>query len=466
MNMKIKYIICERANVELRNGKAFLQCSEKYDQSKNYRVTRMGCLILAQFDGRRTLGDIISHISELTALTPEKAMKMVEKVADMFSYYIVEAKGRTRDFPSEKTICSSVKTSTYDELKLEPSIFPSTIYYSATNRCGFYCRYCYRDSNSNREETYYLTATRWQELLKEAEGTNCGSFDIGGGEPFFRKDIMDILGVAKKAGLKTKISTKLGLSEEIMRGLRETQLDSLQVSLDSCDKAVCAFLTGQTYSFQMAEKTIDNANRLGQKIHVNCVVNKYNIEGIPKLIEFLEKKKVPTLGLTKYIASCGRNQSDLYATEQQFDQLDEYIYQYRNNNPAIEIDYQYLLGRTFEKMKQTDLTALRVLCGGGKDQLYVRHDGVVGFCDALLYDDHILLGDLSRQSISEVWRSSEVKKWNTPDPEPFKNTICGDCRLFYKCFPYRCYKRSIIAYNTPYALDPFCPRGEKLLCVM
>lgn len=468
MTTNFKLILSDKANIVLKNGKAKLVCQTKYEQIFKYRLTRESCIILSLFDGTRTLDKIIDDVARLFNSGRNGAAKIVDKAINSFHQYIAETKAVTRSLPTISEIIENVST---DALYAEAGNvldFPDSIYYAATNKCCFKCRYCYRDSDISIEEDEYLSPVRWEQLFKEVQQHSRNSivFDVGGGEPFLRKDLAELLHLAKQHGLTTKTSTKMELPEKTVRELKRINLDSLQVSLDSNDPQITGYLTGIKDSFLMAQKTIDRANHYGVPLKVNAVITKYNIDKIPYLIEYLEKKNIKKASLTKYIASCGRNDTDLYAAQDQYDRLDDFMYRYNKKSPFIDIDYQYSLGRATESIKKEELPGLRVKCGGGKEQLFIRHDGIVGFCDALLYDDNIILGDLKKQSISEVWKSDKVKKWITPNIGDFVGTECHSCKKFYTCFPYRCFKRSIIAYHTPFEKDPFCPKGEKMLCIM
>lgn len=468
MTTKLKLILSDKANIVLKDGKAKLVCETKYEQILKYRLTRESCIILSLFDGTKTLDKIIDNVTQLFNSSKTSAEKIVDKVINSFHQYITETETTTRSLPTTSEINEKISTNAVYAETDNVLDFPGSIYYAATNKCCFKCRYCYRDSDISIEEDEYLSLDRWEQLFKEVQqhSKNSVVFDVGGGEPFLRKDLVELLHLAKQYGMITKTSTKMELPEKTVRELKRINLDSLQVSLDSNDPQIANYLTGIKGSFFMAQKTIDHANYYGVPLKVNAVITKYNIDKIPYLVEHLEKNNIKKASLTKYIASCGRNDIDLYATQSQYDKLDDFIYQYNKNSPFIDIDYQYSLGRAAESVKKEELPGLRVKCGGGKEQLFIRHDGIVGFCDALLYDDNIILGDLKKQSILEVWKSDEVKKWITPNIDDFAGTECYTCKKFDTCFPYRCFKRSIIAYNTPFEKDPFCPKGEKMLCIM
>jgi len=73
---------------------------------------------------------------------------------------------------------------------------------------------------------------------------------------------------------------------------------------------------------------------------------------------------------------------------------------------------------------------------------------------------NFIVGDLMTQSIMEIWNGEPLKKLLYPDREKYLGTLCYNCTDFTRCNEVygRCFLRSLIAYNTPYAPDPLCRR--------
>ena len=115
--------------------------------------------------------------------------------------------------------------------------------------------------------------------------------NIGGGEPFIREDIWDILEYCHRHMMVTCVSTNGSLIDETTaKRLAAMPYNYLQVSLDGADEKTNDAIRGEgTYRFAM--NAIENLTKAGFKnLSINTVVTRSNFHELPAL--YLLAKKI------------------------------------------------------------------------------------------------------------------------------------------------------------------------------
>ncbi len=132
--------------------------------------------------------------------------------------------------------------------------FPSVLDVNVTNRCNLRCAFCYNDDNLDRRSEE-LTTEELFHLVDDAAPWGAGFF-LGGGEPFVRPDIYDLIGRIKARGLPAGVVTNGTLLEgrHVDRLLRD-RLDVAVVSLHGTE-AVHDRLVGAPGAWRKAMETL------------------------------------------------------------------------------------------------------------------------------------------------------------------------------------------------------------------
>src|SRR4030066_2109834 len=70
---------------------------------------------------------------------------------------------------------------------------PAIIIYSITDRCNLSCKGCYAHALHTATESE-MNADKMRETIREARGLGVSFMVLAGGEPFVRREILDIMG--------------------------------------------------------------------------------------------------------------------------------------------------------------------------------------------------------------------------------------------------------------------------------
>jgi len=198
---------------------------------------------------------------------------------------------------------------------------------------------------------------------------------------------------------------------------------------------------------------------------VKSVITKYNdtVEEVQNLIKFLLKYN------NMYSLSVAPGESSIYkpftykSNKENLYAIEKFIKEF--NHPKVTMQsYMIPIGNLpfEEKMKRHNE---RATCSGNITFFYVLPDGIVTLCEQIYWHPFFILGDLSKQSIMEVWNSEKaLSLWNIKQSEIKKESPCSNCKIFEKCRHGQgsCWRMAIQAYGLdnydfPYPQCPFAP---------
>ena len=115
---------------------------------------------------------------------------------------------------------------------------PFRIKVSVTDRCNFHCPTCWRWKGARPAEE--LSAARWKTIFRRLRGLPLmNEVTIGGGEPFARPDILEILESVKAQGFYAAvISNGWNVSPDTLGELSRLGVNRLILSLNSLQESV------------------------------------------------------------------------------------------------------------------------------------------------------------------------------------------------------------------------------------
>lgn len=161
---------------------------------------------------------------------------------------------------------------------------PFKVNFSITSRCNTVCSYCsIWKERPGKEMDFNQISVLIRDLARM--GTKVISF--GGGEPFLRSDMAEILSLCKKNRIFTTLSSNGKLVQERVAALK--YLDVLNLSLDGpldihdqCRGAG---------SYKGVKEAFKIAKEAGQKVYTTTVITKYNVNDLDFILETAEEEK-------------------------------------------------------------------------------------------------------------------------------------------------------------------------------
>jgi len=165
--------------------------------------------------------------------------------------------------------------------------------------CNLRCFHCFSNS-SPQEPRVGLSLSKIEALFDELVNLQVFMIYLGGGEPFARRDIFDILRLAAQRSLGVTMSTNGAfLNERQLEALRAAPPSIIQVSLDGACARTHDAIRG-IGSFDKAVRALRLLVRSGFRTAIGTVACKSNYREIPDLLRLaldLGVKKFHLMGL-------------------------------------------------------------------------------------------------------------------------------------------------------------------------
>lgn len=152
----------------------------------------------------------------------------------------------------------------------------SMAYLQVTRGCDHKCRFC-----SNPPTGQIISLEECRGFIDEfaREGRFVGVI-LTGGEPTLNPQLPEIAAYARAKGLPPRIITNGSRTRDydFMRRLAESGLELMHLSIYSHKPEVEAYLRQREGTLEAAYATLENAGRLGLRVNINSVINRYNAD--------------------------------------------------------------------------------------------------------------------------------------------------------------------------------------------
>ena len=170
---------------------------------------------------------------------------------------------------------------------------------SLTERCQMKCIYCngwkkaMRSFDQGKEE---IATETLMEIIRCGVEAGLEKVNFTGGEPFLRKDLVDVVRMTAETGAIVEVNTNgLLISPENVTELRDAGCKLLKISLDTPGRKEFEMIQG----IDAYEKIISGIKIAKDilPVRVNCVAMRSNLEMIYPLIQLMDKIGVPRISL-------------------------------------------------------------------------------------------------------------------------------------------------------------------------
>lgn len=155
--------------------------------------------------------------------------------------------------------------------------------------CNLACPTCFRWTA--KPDEHELTAEQWKGVLAKLKAW-LGTFNLTftGGEPFLRKDILDIFKFASENGIVTGVvSNGSFIDKTLAKEIVASGLDGLALSLNSLKRHIHNQTRGTNGSFDEVMTAIENLKeRGGMRLSLSTTVVRENIGELIDMVEFVK----------------------------------------------------------------------------------------------------------------------------------------------------------------------------------
>jgi pyrroloquinoline quinone biosynthesis protein E len=217
---------------------------------------------------------------------------------------------------------------------------PYALLAEITYRCPLHCPYCSNPVNvgsavSSGEQAKAaalrtahttanngeLTTEEWKRVIREAAALGVLQIGFSGGEPLARRDLAELICGAREANLYTNLITSgIGLNDDRVLALRDSGLDSIQLSFQSDKSGLADEIAGA----RAHECKLDVAAKIraaGIPLSLNFVIHRRNIDRLSQIIDLAEALGAERVELAnvQFYGWAFRNRAALLPTREQVD---------------------------------------------------------------------------------------------------------------------------------------------------
>lgn len=159
-----------------------------------------------------------------------------------------------------------------------------------TENCMLKCKMCrmWQSGNDSKSPELGIWKRFIDSLADFVEGN--AQMQFVGGEPLFKKGVLDLIGHAAKKGFSTTMTTNGYLmNEKMAKDISESGLDTIVFSLDGIKKETHDFLRGIDGVYDKVMAGIDllaNFGRDSLKIHIVTTIMQQNLDELLELAEW------------------------------------------------------------------------------------------------------------------------------------------------------------------------------------
>lgn len=283
-------------------------------------------------------------------------------------------------------------------------IGPELVMISPTDKCNLKCRTCWRRDKGEEDFERGLPLEKVKEVLDDCEELDVEKIDLtGGGEPFLRDDIFDMIREAKSRDFEVGLTTNSTLlKEEKIQKLVDLEMDEVLLSLDGLEETN-DFLRGEgVFEGVMKAVKIFNEMRFDGTLGFSTVISSANYGELLDVVKLAEEKG---LDYVNFIVMNTWKSNRRFSLEE-------------HEKEAIESLKEV---NEFEGESNVDTNADNIVkhglfergppkfCFAPWDMAFINASGEMMACCTLASYYKNLLGDLEEKSFYELWTGEKMK---------------------------------------------------------
>jgi len=338
---------------------------------------------------------------------------------------------------------------------MQPAPAPPPPYWllaELTYRCPLHCAFCYNPLHYEgvRRE---LTTGEWVDVLRQARALGAVQLGLSGGEPLVRDDLEELVAEARRLGFYSNLITSgVGLSETRIAALKQAGLDHIQLSFQDSTRELNDFLSS-TKTFELKLKVAKLIKQYDYPMVMNCVLHRYNLPHVGKIIEMALELGAEYLELanTQYYGWAMKNRDQLMPTLEQVRTAERVVADYRERI-GERCKLLFVVPDYFEDRPKACMN------GWGQVFLGVAPDGVALPCHNARDLPGLDLPNVRDLPLAAIWRDSRA--FNAYRGDDWMQEPCRSCdekgRDLGGC---RC--QAFMLAGDAAATDPVCAKSPR-----
>ena len=278
------------------------------------------------------------------------------------------------------------------------------VLWEITNTCNYHCIYCIFNSEAKKYEDE-LTTDEVKRTIKELKNNNFTYIKFTGGEPFTRKDMIEILRYASRLGFDMDISTNASLiTEDIAKELKNINFPMVHVSLDGNDKYTHEYVRGEN-TFERTIRGIRYLTNNYVYTRIGTVIYKENEDKLEEIVKLAIELKANEI-IFSFMEAVGRLGGDETIISKRTinsvkEELENLATKYKNQ---IKVKYSFT---------ENKITEAEEYCPAVNKFLYINNLGQVSPCTWVVSQNPEYKSELTlkNSSLTEIIKSEPIQRY-------------------------------------------------------
>lgn len=330
-----------------------------------------------------------------------------------------------------------------------------------TQACALACRHCRAEAVpfAHPQELTFEEGVSFLEQILDF-GDPLPQLILTGGDPLARKDLYNLIDVARRLGIGVSITPAAtpAFTRDVLVRLKEHGVEALGLSLDGSTAERHDSIRGVPGTFHRTMQALQWAKEMNMPLQVNTLVAEETADDVPAVYELLKQFAVTRWSLF-FLISVGRGKVLQPLTPEQGEGLMGWIYETSITAPFTVATTEAPSYRrvALEKMRAQGMSGEQIKRSGayrgfgirdGHGVMFVSNTGDI--CPAGFLP--LAAGNVRRDRVADVYRNAPLFR-SLHDPSQFEGR-CGFCEYHALCGGSRA--RAFGACGNPLAEDPFC----------
>lgn len=267
---------------------------------------------------------------------------------------------------------------------------PIYAHYGVTHRCAMRCRMCavWKTADPAAE----LAPPQVARLADQLRRVGVRMMALGGGEPFVRRDIAELVAIFSRRGMDVRLLTNgIGVGDDRIEAVVAAGLRHVSISLDTLDPETEKFIYGGQDVWAAIVDTMRRfrarmSARPGSISVMNVCVSRLNLDALPDLVDFAAQEGyfcsfIPVAlapdpavsdGFAAHAPELALRPEDMLRMERAYDRL---IALKQNGAPIANTSRFLRASANYFKTGQC-----RWECDAGRLYLSIGPDGAIAIC--------------------------------------------------------------------------------------
>jgi PqqA peptide cyclase len=271
-------------------------------------------------------------------------------------------------------------------------------------QCPLHCPYCSNPLDIGGERyRRELETDDWIRTFVEARRLGVVQLALTGGEPMLRRDLVELCGGARDAGLYSSLITAGTLfTRDRAQALKSAGLDHVQVSIQSPNAEDNDRIAGNR-SFEKKIAAARHAKELDFPLTINCVLHRQNLDRVEELLDLALDLGAQRLELanTQYYGWAVVNQEALMPSWEQIRRAEDAVQRFRER-VGPQVDVLWVLPDFYEELPKP------CMGGWGRTAMVVAPNGDVLPCQAASTIPGLEFANVRDHPLEWIWNESDA----------------------------------------------------------